>query len=298
MMNPRYAGIDRTSRPFVVTAAVGRQVPDRDDLMSLEQPRADMKTHSGADVVVTAATGDLPVAGPAARPVRRRHAGARERHPLRDRHRAARRRQQQRAEGHDPVEGHGPSGDIKAQGFRILDKGDTIIFTGQSDLLLKGAQAGRRPRPRPPALPAPIAGGAAQAAGEGRPPRRRLAAAAAGRSTAGDSPLPRTTPRDAHQAASRAKPPRRDSRAEACRRRWHRRALRAARWPGAAPVAAGAQRRAPPQRVEPRQRRRRTSRSRSRPIPGIEWQQDAQDLHRPRQCGRDARHRARSTPTR
>src|SRR6185312_10122862 len=31
MINPRYAGIDREGRPFVVTAASGRQIPDRDD---------------------------------------------------------------------------------------------------------------------------------------------------------------------------------------------------------------------------------------------------------------------------
>ena len=57
MVNPRYAGVDRTGRPFVVTAASGRQVPDRQDLMSLRSPQADLKTHAGADVVVTSATG-------------------------------------------------------------------------------------------------------------------------------------------------------------------------------------------------------------------------------------------------
>src|SRR5437763_13093593 len=45
MISPRYAGSDRLGRPFVVTAAIGRQVPNRQDLMSLEAPRADMKTH-------------------------------------------------------------------------------------------------------------------------------------------------------------------------------------------------------------------------------------------------------------
>src|ERR1700755_837870 len=48
MRTPRYAGTDRTGRPFVVTAASGRQVPDRQDLMSLEAPKADVKTHGGA----------------------------------------------------------------------------------------------------------------------------------------------------------------------------------------------------------------------------------------------------------
>src|SRR5581483_3294158 len=44
MLNPRYAG-------------TGREVPDRSDLMSLEAPQAELKTHNGATVVVTAATG-------------------------------------------------------------------------------------------------------------------------------------------------------------------------------------------------------------------------------------------------
>src|SRR5215471_1771413 len=54
MLNPRYAGVDRFNRPYVVTSAVGRQTPSRDDLMSLERPRAEMTMRSGARVVVTA----------------------------------------------------------------------------------------------------------------------------------------------------------------------------------------------------------------------------------------------------
>jgi lipopolysaccharide export system protein LptC len=42
--------------------------------------------------------------------------------------------------GNDPVTGHGPSGDITAQGFRVLDRGNTIVFTGNSNLLLKGTK--------------------------------------------------------------------------------------------------------------------------------------------------------------
>ena len=38
MLNPRYAGTDRLNRPYVVTAAVGRQVPNHDNLMSLDKP--------------------------------------------------------------------------------------------------------------------------------------------------------------------------------------------------------------------------------------------------------------------
>src|SRR5215469_7695154 len=56
MLNPRYAGIDRFNRPYVITAAIGRQVPNREDLMSLERPRGEMTLRNGALVVITAAT--------------------------------------------------------------------------------------------------------------------------------------------------------------------------------------------------------------------------------------------------
>jgi len=148
MINPRYAGTDRLNRPYVVSAAVGRQVPNRSDLMSLEKPRAVMIVHSGVSVTLTAATGiyqsqvqlldlfdnvTLTHQNGTRFVTQRAHADL----------------ASSTAEGHDPIEGHGPSGDIWGQGFRVLDKGDTIIFTGQSHAILKGA------RPTKPASPAP-----------------------------------------------------------------------------------------------------------------------------------------------
>jgi hypothetical protein len=65
------------------------------------------------------------------------------------------------AEGHDPVEGHGPSGDITGQGFRILSNGETIIFTGESSLLFKGTKSSSTPA-EPPALPAAVEAAAAR----------------------------------------------------------------------------------------------------------------------------------------
>jgi len=56
MVNLRYGGLDRYNRPYVVTAAIGRQVPDRNDVMALERPKAVMTVHGGASVVQTAAT--------------------------------------------------------------------------------------------------------------------------------------------------------------------------------------------------------------------------------------------------
>src|SRR6266446_780821 len=155
MINPHYAGADRLGRPFLVTAAIGRQVPDRQDLMSLEAPRADLKIHGDTDIVVTAATGiyQSPV-------------------QLLDLFGQVTLVQQNgtrfvtdtawvdvansTAEGGDPVVGQGPSGDVNAAGFQILGKGDTILFTGKSDMLLRGAPPGTA-KHAPVALPSPIA---------------------------------------------------------------------------------------------------------------------------------------------
>lgn len=156
MLNPRYAGVDRFNRPYVVTAAIGRQVPNRDDLMALERPRAEMTMRRGALVVVTAATAvyqsqtqlldlfeDVNLVHEngtrfVTKAARVDVAG-------------------DTAEGHDAVSGRGPSGDIDAQGFRIFDKGDTVIFTGKSDLLLKGSKPSAQSTVSAPGLPPEVA---------------------------------------------------------------------------------------------------------------------------------------------
>lgn len=179
MINPRYSGADRLGRPFVVTATVGRQVPDRQDLVSLETPRADMKTHSGTNIVVNAATGiyqsqvqllDLFGQVTLVHQNGTRFVTDSARVDVAN----------NTAEGSDPIAGEGPSGDIKAEGFRILDRGDTIIFTGKSDMLLKGARPGTE-KSAPAALPAPIAVTAARVAAEAKP----ALAAAPGKAHAG-----------------------------------------------------------------------------------------------------------------
>jgi lipopolysaccharide export system protein LptC len=156
MLNPRYAGVDRENRPYVVTSAIGRQASNRDDLMSLERPRAEMTMHNGALVVVTAATamyqsqaqlldlfGDVNLV---------HENGTRFVTETAHVDVAA-----DSAVGTDPVIGHGPSGDITAQGFRVLDKGNTIVFTGKSNLLLKGTKPSAHPAAGPPTLPAGVA---------------------------------------------------------------------------------------------------------------------------------------------
>jgi lipopolysaccharide export system protein LptC len=169
MINPRYAGTDRDGRPFVITAAVGRQVPQRDDVMSLDQPVAHVQSHSGARIVVTSDSGVyqtqtqyLDLFGN----VTINHEDGTTFVTSAARLDAA----NDAAEGSAPVEGHGPRGDIAAQGFRILDNGTITIFTGKSNMLLKAA-AQQTPAAAPATVPAPIAQAAAQleAKAEGAP---------------------------------------------------------------------------------------------------------------------------------
>jgi len=173
MVNPHYSGVDRLGRPFVVTAAVGRQVPDRQDLMSMEGPRAEMQIHRDVNIVVTAATGiyqspvqllDLFGQVTLVHQNGTRFVTDTARVDVAN----------GTAEGSDPVVGQGPSGDVNAAGFQILGQGDTIIFTGKSDMLLRGAAPGTAKR-APLGLPAPVATLATRVEAEAKP---ALAAAA------------------------------------------------------------------------------------------------------------------------
>jgi lipopolysaccharide export system protein LptC len=167
MVNPRYAGTDREGRPFVVTAASARQIPDRQDLMSLRAPVAEMKLRSGAVIHATSISavyqsqtnlidmfGNVTVT----------HQDGTRFVTQTARVEAA----QNAAEGSDPVSGHGPAGAIKAQGFRIIDKGETIIFTGHADMLLNGARK-VAPTRAPTVLPAPVVQLASHIETEARP---------------------------------------------------------------------------------------------------------------------------------
>jgi lipopolysaccharide export system protein LptC len=164
MSNPRYAGTDRNGNPFVITAAIGRQVPRRDDVMALDQPEADIKSHSGADIIITSDSGVYQTQTQfldSFGHVTMTHEDGTKITTATARLDAA----NNTAEGHDPVEGHGPRGDIAAQGFRLIDKGEIVIFTGRSNLILKGTNSGEsaaQSAVTPAAVPAPIAQAASQ----------------------------------------------------------------------------------------------------------------------------------------
>jgi lipopolysaccharide export system protein LptC len=133
MVQARYTGIDRENRPFVITAQIARQKPNLNDLITLERPKGDLTTQTGTWIELSGDTGFyqpqqqlLDLFGNVAL--------------FQDKgdefHSASAHVNMAAgtAEGDDPVTGQGPFGTITAQGFRIINKGATIFFTGHATL--------------------------------------------------------------------------------------------------------------------------------------------------------------------
>jgi lipopolysaccharide export system protein LptC len=114
---------------------VAHQNPKADGLVSLDSPKADMTTASGNWAELSAYTGVyqpqsqlLDLFGNVALFQDRGNEFHSDSAHI-DMATGA-------AEGHEKVEGQGPFGHVTADGYRILDRGDTIIFTGHATLEL------------------------------------------------------------------------------------------------------------------------------------------------------------------
>ncbi len=133
MMRPRYQGIDAKGRPFSINA--DRALQRDSDNVILEKLSADMMTDETAWLALTANTGlynlttrmlDLEGA------IHLFYEGG---HEFRT-ERARIDVNKGEASGDTPVEGQGPSGTLKADGFTILDQGAILRFTGHVKVVL------------------------------------------------------------------------------------------------------------------------------------------------------------------
>ena len=142
MVDPRYSGVDRDNRPFVVTADAATQMAKADDAISLDSPKADLATTAGNWDELTAYVGlyqpeaqQLDLFGNV--------------ELYQDKGNALRsdsvtiNMAQGTAISHGPVEGDGTFGHVQAQGLRVLDRGQTIIFTGHAILDLNARTAAK-----------------------------------------------------------------------------------------------------------------------------------------------------------
>ncbi len=135
MVNPRFAGTNKENRPYTLTAAEARRVtPDADSIL-LTKPVGDMTTAGGSWVSLSAANGNyaqsekiLDLGGG----VDLFHdKGMHFNSPT-----ARINLDTGIAEGRDPVTGNGPSIELAGEGFKILNDGKTVIFTGKAKAIL------------------------------------------------------------------------------------------------------------------------------------------------------------------
>ncbi len=135
MLNPRYVGTDAGRQPFSLTSDVARAAAGDRAKIDLEQPKGDMTLKDGTWLLLTAETGifartakTLDLAGAvnlfhdSGYEIRTEKAFVDLEHGA--------------AEGRLPVRGHGPFGDLHAEGFRLVDKGKVIYFTGKAKLVI------------------------------------------------------------------------------------------------------------------------------------------------------------------
>ncbi len=135
MLNPRYVGIDDGNMPFSITADLAKSGSIESGTVELEMPKADVVLEDGTWLVLTAENGvysrgekSLLLNGA----VNLFHDSGYE---IRT-ERAKIDLDLGAASGDTRVDGHGPFGELRSEGFRLESKGRKIHFTGKSRLVI------------------------------------------------------------------------------------------------------------------------------------------------------------------
>lgn len=145
----KYDGKDSRGRPFSITADSATHAEDDDRHISLSKPVADITLTSGAYVAVTAndgvldrdsdivtLTGDVTLFHDNGLSFQTNSATV----DLKAK----------TAEGKEKVEGQNGDGELVSQGFRVLDDGDTIQFTGKAFMKIYPKQKNQEPKGQEP----------------------------------------------------------------------------------------------------------------------------------------------------
>ena len=140
MTNARFSGRDNRNRNFTVTADEARQRTSDSTIIHLKHPKADLDLTDGRLVAIHADSGIfvrsdqlLNLAGEVTLSDNRGfefHTDS-----------ASIDLGRNTASGDAPVAGRGPSGAIVSEGFRVLDDGNRVIFTGKTSLTVTVADS-------------------------------------------------------------------------------------------------------------------------------------------------------------
>jgi len=146
MVKPRFSGTNEKAQPFMLTADEASRANPSADSILLTNPKGDITTNGGAWLALTAAHGNY------AQMNKILHLGggvdlfhdngvhfttATARIDLKS----------GTADGSDPVTGNGPSIAVIGQGFKVLNGGKTVIFTGKSKAFLYPRDKRKRKTP-------------------------------------------------------------------------------------------------------------------------------------------------------
>lgn len=136
MLNARFEGVDSKNQPYTLTADQATQLGESQGLIRLDLPKGDIALADGAWLALDAREGHydreaevLDLVGGVTLvhdrgfEIQTQSAKLNLKAGI--------------AEGFDPVHGQGPAGTLDAEGFRVIDRGDTIIFTGRSRMVLQ-----------------------------------------------------------------------------------------------------------------------------------------------------------------
>ncbi|MGE0254536.1 MAG: LPS export ABC transporter periplasmic protein LptC [Alphaproteobacteria bacterium] len=133
VLNPRLLGLDEQRRPYQITADSGTQVDSNDgrELYALTQPKYDITLLDGSWLALTAQSGlyekEAQVLWLSGEVSLFHDEGAEfvttsARIDLTD----------NTAAGDAPVQGQGPAGVLTSEGFRVIDGGERVLFTGRA----------------------------------------------------------------------------------------------------------------------------------------------------------------------
>jgi len=141
IINARFTGTDLENRPYSVTADTASHVKNAPDMVYLAFPKAEITLQSGAWLSLSAETGTfnrkMQVLNLQDAVSLFHDMGYDLRTSAADIF-----MKQGTASGNKPVSGQGPIGTVQSAGFRILDGGKRVLFTGKSRLVLYRATKG------------------------------------------------------------------------------------------------------------------------------------------------------------
>lgn len=141
IVNPRYTSTDEAGRPFTIHGTEARQGTDGPQIVEIEDPEAEMTLSDDGWASLFADFGiydrdteDVYLRGNV--------------EIFRDDGYAMRTEEMHidladgTAWGDAPVEAAGPAGTVRSQGFRVGRDGRSVVFTGRSRMVLRGAEPG------------------------------------------------------------------------------------------------------------------------------------------------------------